>query len=90
MNISIKNYLLLTALFTCFQVIVAAQNEPAQRIIYDFSFQRDTNDVTLKSKDQYALDIFKDHSRFVSFTKLKRDIYIKKWRSYLHHSKTQI
>ena len=76
MNISIKNYLLTIALFASFNMVGLAQNEPAQRIIYDFSFQRDTNDIASKSKDQYALDIFKDHSRFVSFTKLKRDIYI--------------
>ena len=57
-------------------MISFAQNEPAQRIIYDLSFQRDTNDIASKSKDQYALDIFKDHSKFVSFTKLKQDIYL--------------
>ncbi len=60
----------------CSVVISFAQNEPAQRIIYDLSFQRDTNDIASKTKDQYALDIFKDHSRFVSFTKLKQDIYL--------------
>lgn len=80
MRNSIKNYLLVAALLAFFNVMSFAQNEPAQRIIYDFSFQRDTNDIASKSKDQYALDIFKDHSRFVSFTKLKRDIYIDSMR----------
>lgn len=68
------------ALVAIFSVPCFSQNEPAQRIIYDFSFQRDSNDVASKSKDQYALDVFKDHSKFVSFTKLKRDIYIDSMR----------
>lgn len=53
-----------------------AQNISAQRIVYDFTFQKDTNDVSSKIKDQYALDIFDTHSKFVSFTKLKSDIYL--------------
>lgn len=76
MKTSIKTCLLVIAFLFPSAVISFAQNEPAQRIIYDFSFQRDTNDVASKSKDQYALDIFKDHSKFVSFTKLKQDMYL--------------
>ncbi|MGN7783023.1 GLPGLI family protein [Niabella sp. 22666] len=80
MKTLIKNFLLSVALFTSFSTVAFAQNEPGQRIVYDFSFQKDTNDIASKTKDQYALDIFKDHSRFVSFTKLKRDIYIDSMR----------
>ena len=53
-----------------------ARSQTSQRIIYDFTFQRDTSDVNSKTKDQYALDVFEHHSRFVSFTKLKQDIYL--------------
>jgi len=76
MKTLIKTCLLVITFLFPSAVISFAQNEPAQRIIYDFSFQRDTNDVASKSKDQYALDIFKDHSKFVSFTKLKQDMYL--------------
>lgn len=76
MKPSIKNILLIVAVFASFNVVGFAQNEPAKRIIYDFSFQRDTNDVNSKTKNQYALDVFEHHSKFVSFTKLKQDIYL--------------
>ncbi len=55
---------------------VRAQGVRAQRIVYDLTFQKDTNDAGSKIKDQYALDIFDTHSKFVSFTKLKGDAYI--------------
>ncbi|GAB3428309.1 hypothetical protein GCM10027516_34350 [Niabella aquatica] len=44
--------------------------------MYDFIFQKDTNDASSKTKDQYVLDIFDTHSKFVSVTKLKGDAYI--------------
>ncbi len=76
MKYLIKNYLLMIAVLACSRTSGLAQTEPAQRIIYDLSFQKDTTDITSTSKDQYALDIFKGHSKFVSFTKLKQDTYL--------------
>lgn len=53
-----------------------AQTVSTQRLVYDFTFQTDSTDSSTKTKNQYALDIFDDHSKFVSYTKLKRDVYI--------------
>jgi len=55
---------------------VHAQNAKVVRVIYDFTFQTDTTHPESKIKDQYALDIFDKHSKFVSLAKLKRDSYI--------------
>lgn len=77
MIITIRHKLLLASLLLFFTTTGFAQN---QRIIYDFTFQRDSTDVNSKIKAQYALDILKDHSRFVSLTKLKRDAYVDSMR----------
>jgi GLPGLI family protein len=77
MNINlIRSYLLITIVLTLFTTAGRAQNVATQRIIYDFTFQRDTSDVNSKNKEPYALDIYPGHSKFVSFTKLKSDSYI--------------
>lgn len=66
-------------IFLAAQVIclsATAQTDSTQRLVFEFTFQTDSTDSTTKIKNQYALDIFDDHSKFVSYTKLKRDIYL--------------
>lgn len=53
-----------------------SQSENNLRFTYDFSFQRDTNDVNSKTKESFVLDVFRDHSSFVSLNKIKNDKYL--------------
>ncbi|MEO9021042.1 MAG: GLPGLI family protein [Ginsengibacter sp.] len=63
---------------TCLLIIdnTIAQTTGSYRFSYEFTFQRDTNDVNSKMKELFVLDVFKDHSSFVSFNKLRNDKYL--------------
>lgn len=69
----ISIFAVLIALATTFSIQVKAQVSEIQRVVYDLSFQRNPDDVNSKIKEQFALDIFPDYSRFVSLDKIKRD-----------------
>lgn len=60
-------------LFLSFTFKAYTQASGSYRFTYQFTFQRDTNDVNSKSKELYLLDEFKDHSTFVGVNKLRAD-----------------
>ena len=53
-----------------------AQPTKAVRVVYDFIFQSDTTNPESKKKEQFALDVFTDHSKFVSLSKLQMEHYM--------------
>lgn len=69
----ISIFVILFVLATTTIIHVKAQTNEIQRVVYDFSFQRNPDDVNSKIKEQFVLDIFPDYSRFVSLDKIKRD-----------------
>ncbi|MCO6498675.1 MAG: GLPGLI family protein [Chitinophagaceae bacterium] len=53
-----------------------AQSESSYRFTYQFTFQRDTADVNSKVKEPFVLDVFNNHSSFVSLNKIRNDKYL--------------
>ena len=77
-NVIMKSIKILSSvvLFILMSNTLLAQGTKAVRVVYDFSFQSDSTNPASIMKDQYALDIFSDHSKFVSFGKIKMDEYM--------------
>lgn len=53
-----------------------AQQEGNLRFTYRFTFQKDTNDVNSKTEESFVLDVFQDHSSFMSLNKIINDKYL--------------